>query len=89
MAGFGGGVWVTKKAARKIRQTVLHMLMRWKLGVAWVVVERITMERQRSGVGLETTDIMRGDRRKRYIVGSPREWCSPRRTDPALISPER
>ena len=44
------------------------------------------MVRQRSEVGLETVNVMKGDRRKWYVVGSPREWCSRTTNSPVLIS---
>jgi len=61
VAVLGDGVRMAMKVVRKIRQIVMHILMRWKLGICWVAEERITMARQRSEVGLETTKVMRGD----------------------------
>jgi hypothetical protein len=69
----GGGVRVARKLARKVRQIVLHMLIRRKLGIHWVAKERVTMARQKSEIGLKTVNATRGGSRWRYIVGSPGE----------------
>jgi len=80
-------VRVAMKAVREIRQIVLHILIRWKLGICWVAEERITMARQKSEIGLETVKVMRGDSRSRYIVRLPRERWNPQPTAPSLIFP--
>ena len=74
IVALGDCVRVAMKVVRETRKIVLHMFVRWELGICWVVEERITMTRQKSEIGLETVKVMRGDSRRRYIVGSLGEW---------------
>lgn len=89
VAGLDEGVRVEMKMVRKIRQIVLQMLIRWRLWVYWVVKERITMTRQKSEIGLETTNVMRGDSRWRYIVGHPESGEAYDQHVPPLYPQER
>lgn len=51
------------EAVRKIRQVVLHMLVRWEPRTYLVVKERIAMARQESEIVLEIMSVMRNDSR--------------------------
>lgn len=68
-----GDARVTINAVRNVRQTMLHMLVRWKPGIHWVVKQIIAMARQKSEIELETVGTDEGDSRRRYIMGLPRE----------------
>lgn len=63
VVGLGDGMRVMMEAVRKIRQVVLHMLVRWEPRTYWVVKERIAMARQESEIVLEITSVMRNDGR--------------------------
>lgn len=63
VTGLDGGMRVAMDAARKIRQIVLHMLVRWRLRIYWVVKERIAMARQKSEIVLEAVGAIKGGSR--------------------------
>lgn len=64
MVGLGDGMRDRMmEAVRKIRQVVLHMLVRWEPRTYLVVKERIAMTRQESEIVLEITSDMRNDSR--------------------------
>ena len=64
MVGLGDGMRDRMmEAVRKIRQVVLHMLVRWEPRTYLVVKERIAMTRQESEIVLEITSVMRNDSR--------------------------
>jgi len=63
VAGLVLNVRMTIEIVRKVKQIVLHMLVRWKPRINWEVKEMIAMVKQKSEIELETVNANKGGSR--------------------------